>query len=92
MPPVKRLFVIYNDLVGYDILGNHGLDRQHMGKAMQPIQKAITGKEEQGDLSTPYQSFVQFYCAFNSGDIKMGEYGEYGDVNMGTLLKTITYF
>ncbi|MCL4510362.1 MAG: nuclear transport factor 2 family protein [Bacteroidetes bacterium] len=38
---------------------------------MQPIQEAITGKEEQGNLSTPYQSLVQFYCAFNSGDMKM---------------------
>ena len=38
---------------------------------MQPIQEAITGKEEQGDLSTPYQSLVQFYCAFNSGDMKI---------------------
>ena len=37
---------------------------------MQPIQEAITGKEEQGDLSTPYRSLVQFYCAFNSGDMK----------------------
>jgi ketosteroid isomerase-like protein len=38
---------------------------------MQSIQKAITGKEEQGDLSAPYQSLVQFYRAFNSGDMKM---------------------
>jgi hypothetical protein len=38
---------------------------------MQPTQKAITGKEEQGDLSMPYQSLVQFYYAFNSGDMKM---------------------
>lgn len=38
---------------------------------MQPIQDAITGKEEQGDLSTPHQLLVQFYCAFNSGDMKM---------------------
>jgi ketosteroid isomerase-like protein len=38
---------------------------------MQPIQEAITGKEDQGDLSTPYQSLAQFYCAFNSGNIKM---------------------
>lgn len=38
---------------------------------MQPIQKVITGKEEQGDLSTPYQALVQFYCAFNSGDMKI---------------------
>jgi ketosteroid isomerase-like protein len=38
---------------------------------MQPIQEAITGKEEQGDLSSPYQSLVQFYGAFNSRDMKM---------------------
>ena len=38
---------------------------------MKPVQEAITGKEEQGDLSTPYQALVQFYSAFNSGDIKM---------------------
>jgi len=38
---------------------------------MQPIQEAITGNEKQGDFSTPYQSLVQFYCAFNSGDISM---------------------
>lgn len=38
---------------------------------MQPSQEAITGKEGQGDLSTPYQALVQFYCAFNSGDMKM---------------------
>ena len=38
---------------------------------MEPIQKAITGKEEQGDLSTPYQALVQFYCAFNARDMTM---------------------
>lgn len=38
---------------------------------MQPMQDAITGKEEQGDLSTPYQALVQFYCAFNAGDMTM---------------------
>jgi hypothetical protein len=38
---------------------------------MNPIQEAITGKEEQGDLSSPYQALVQFYCAFNSGNIQM---------------------
>ena len=45
--------------------------RQHKRKAMQPIQEAITGREEQGNLSTPYQALVQFYCAFNSDDIAM---------------------
>ncbi|VAX21242.1 Alternative dihydrofolate reductase 3 [hydrothermal vent metagenome] len=38
---------------------------------MRPIEKAITGKEDQGDLSSPYQALVQFYCAFNSGDMQM---------------------
>jgi ketosteroid isomerase-like protein len=38
---------------------------------MQPIQEAITGKEEQGDLSKPYQALVQFYCAFNSRNMGM---------------------
>ena len=38
---------------------------------MLPIQEAITGNENQGDLSSPYQALVQFYSAFNSGDIKM---------------------
>ncbi|MEN8254850.1 MAG: nuclear transport factor 2 family protein [Verrucomicrobiota bacterium] len=38
---------------------------------MQPIQEGITGKENQGDLSSPYQALVQFYCAFNSGDKQM---------------------
>ena len=38
---------------------------------MQPIQEAITGKEDQGDLSTSYQALVQFYCAFNSSDMHM---------------------
>ena len=42
-----------------------------MRKTMQPIQEAITGKEEQGDLSTPYLSLLQFYRAFNSGDMQM---------------------
>lgn len=38
---------------------------------MQPIQEAITGNEEQGDLSSPYQALVQFYCAFNTRDMRM---------------------
>lgn len=38
---------------------------------MIPVQAAITGKEDQGQLSSPYQALVQFYCAFNSGDMKM---------------------
>jgi hypothetical protein len=31
---------------------------------------AITGKEDQGDLSTPYQALIQFYYAFNEGDFE----------------------
>jgi hypothetical protein len=38
---------------------------------MQTIPEAVTGKEPQGDLSSPYQALVQFYCAFNSGDMRM---------------------
>lgn len=38
---------------------------------MVPIQQAITGKEDQGQLTSPYQALVQFYCAFNSGDMQM---------------------
>jgi ketosteroid isomerase-like protein len=38
---------------------------------MSPIQEAITGKEDQGQLTSPYQALVQFYCAFNSGDMYM---------------------
>ncbi len=32
---------------------------------MHPIQEPITGEEELGDLSSPYQALVQFYRAFN---------------------------
>lgn len=38
---------------------------------MRPVQEAITGKENQGDLSSPYQALVQFYCALNSGNMHM---------------------
>lgn len=38
---------------------------------MRPIQEAITGTEDQGDLSSPFQALVQFYCAFNSGNLHM---------------------
>lgn len=37
---------------------------------MQPIQEPITGKENQGDLSSPYHAIVQFYCAFNSRNMQ----------------------
>lgn len=38
---------------------------------MLPIQQAITGNEDQGQLTSPYQALVQFYCAFNAGDMQM---------------------
>lgn len=38
---------------------------------MEPIQEAITGKEDQGQIVSPYQALVQFYCAFNSGNLEM---------------------
>lgn len=38
---------------------------------MDPVQEPITGKEPQGDLSSPYQALVQFYCAFNSRNMQM---------------------
>ncbi len=40
---------------------------------MEPIQEAITGNEKQGNLSSPYQALVQFYRAFNQGDLSMME-------------------
>ncbi len=40
---------------------------------MKPIQAPITGKEQQGYLSLPYQALVQFYCAFNQRDMAMME-------------------
>jgi ketosteroid isomerase-like protein len=35
---------------------------------MQPRQTPVTGNEDQGDLSSPYQALVQFYYAFNHRD------------------------
>ena len=37
---------------------------------IQPIQIPITGKEDQGDLSQPFQALAQFYHAFNAGDLE----------------------
>jgi len=37
---------------------------------IEPTQTPITGNEEQGDLSSPFEALVQFYHAFNSRDIK----------------------
>lgn len=36
---------------------------------IEPIQDPITGNEDQGDLTSPYQALVQFYHAFNAGDL-----------------------
>jgi ketosteroid isomerase-like protein len=38
---------------------------------MQPTQEPITGTEDQGGLTEPCQALVQFYCAFNNGDLNM---------------------
>lgn len=38
---------------------------------MKPIQETITGKEDFGNLTTPYQALVQFYRAFNAGDLRL---------------------
>lgn len=40
---------------------------------MTPVQEPITGNEDQGDLTSPYQALVQFYCAFNHGDLSIME-------------------
>jgi ketosteroid isomerase-like protein len=40
---------------------------------MKPIQEPITGNEDQGGLTSPYQALVQFYCAFNRGDLSLME-------------------
>jgi hypothetical protein len=37
---------------------------------IEPIQRPITGNEDQGDLSLPFEALVQFYHAFNTGDLK----------------------
>jgi ketosteroid isomerase-like protein len=36
---------------------------------MHPAQTPITGREDQGDLSSPFQALVQFYRAFNTRNI-----------------------
>ena len=36
---------------------------------IEPTQTPITGNEDPGDLSSPFQALVQFYHAFNSGDM-----------------------
>jgi ketosteroid isomerase-like protein len=38
---------------------------------MHPVQKAITGKEDHGDLSSPFQVLAHFHHAFNSRDMQM---------------------
>ncbi len=37
---------------------------------MEPIRTPITGDEDQGNLSLPYQALVQFYYAFNHRDME----------------------
>jgi hypothetical protein len=36
---------------------------------MEPIQTPITGNEDRGNLSSPYQALVDFYHAFNHHDM-----------------------
>lgn len=38
---------------------------------MNPVQEAITGTEKHTDSSSPYQALVQFYAAFNSGNMQL---------------------
>lgn len=38
---------------------------------MMPVQEAITGSEDWGELVSPYHALVHFYCAFNSGHLRM---------------------
>ena len=38
---------------------------------MNPIQEPITGNEERGNPTVPFQKLVEFYYAFNSGDVEM---------------------
>jgi limonene-1,2-epoxide hydrolase len=38
---------------------------------MNPVYAPITGKEAQEALSSPYQSLMQFYRAFNNHDMKL---------------------
>lgn len=38
---------------------------------MTPEQKPITGKEDKTGLSLPHQALVDFYHAFNSGDLEI---------------------
>jgi len=47
---------------------------------IKPIQNPITGNEEQRDLTSPSDALVQFYHAFNTGDLKeMSENWEQSD-------------
>lgn len=36
---------------------------------MKPVAIPITGQESTDDLTSPYTALVQFYCAFNTGDM-----------------------
>lgn len=37
---------------------------------IEPIRTPITGNEDLGDLSSPFEALAQFYHAFNTGDIE----------------------
>ena len=38
---------------------------------MQPVQEAVTGREDLNGAAFPHQALVQFYRAFNTCDLKM---------------------
>lgn len=44
---------------------------QAYSTASAPISKPITGSEDLGDFSQPYQALAQFYKAFNSRDLDL---------------------
>ncbi len=58
---------------------------------MRTVKEAITGKENQGDLTSPYQALVQFYYAFNSGEMQMmsENWAQSGDIAMDNPLGDI---
>jgi limonene-1,2-epoxide hydrolase len=60
---------------------------------MEPIQTAIIGTENQGTLTKPYQTLVQFYDAFNRADMRaMGaNWAQSDEVVMDNLLGVITH-
>jgi len=58
---------------------------------MIPIREAITGKEDQGQLTSPHQALVQFYCAFNLCDMQKmsGNWAQSEDIAMDNPLGDI---